>query len=154
VTAPRLPRAHDARTETSAGGVIYRWYGAVPHVLLIRDAYHHWGLPKGHLERGETADAAALREVEEETGLARLRLGPRLGTIDWFFRADGRLIHKFCHFFLMESPEGETVPQLEEGITACRWVPLCDAIREISYDNAREVLEQAAAALGCAVEDG
>jgi len=141
-------RARRARVETSAGGVIYRWRGKVPHILLIRDAYQHWGFPKGHLENGETPDAAALREVCEETGLAHLVLGPRLQTIDWYFRARGRLIHKFCHFYLIESPTGDTVPQREEGITACSWVPLPEALDRISYDNAREVLRHAAEALG------
>jgi 8-oxo-dGTP pyrophosphatase MutT (NUDIX family) len=134
--------------ETSAGGVIYRWRDEIPHVLLIRDSYQHWGLPKGHLEGSETPDLAALREVEEETGLDDLVLGPQLETIDWFFRAGGRLIHKYCHFYLIEAPTGETIPQLEEGITACCWVPLADAMRQISYDNAREVLRRAAEALG------
>jgi 8-oxo-dGTP pyrophosphatase MutT (NUDIX family) len=134
--------------ETSAGGVIYRWRDEVPHILLIRDSYQHWGLPKGHLEGSETPDLAALREVEEETGLEDLVLGPRLETIDWFFRAGDRLIHKYCHFYLIEAPTGETVPQREEGITACCWVPLPDAVRQISYDNAREVLRRAAEVLG------
>ena len=134
--------------ETSAGGVIYRWRGSTPYVLLIRDSYRHWGLPKGHLEEGETPDRAALREVEEETGLGHLVLGPELRTIDWFFRAQGRLIHKYCHFYLIESPTGETCPQEEEGITACHWVPLSEALEKISYDNAREVLRLAAERLG------
>lgn len=145
-------RTRHARVETSAGGVIYRWRGAVPYILLIRDAYQHWGFPKGHLERGETPDAAALREVGEETGLGDLVLGPQLQTIDWYFRARGALIHKFCHFFLIESPTGDAVPQREEGITACCWVPLPEALERISYDNAREVLRSAALALGCAEE--
>ena len=134
--------------ETSAGGVIFRWQGQTPLILLIRDAYHHWGLPKGHLEDGETPACAALREVEEETGLGDLVLGPPLQTIDWFFRARGRLIHKYCHFYLIEAPTGETCPQADEGITACAWVPLPDALRQISYDNARAVLRRAAVELG------
>lgn len=136
------------RIETSAGGVIYRWRGEVPHILLIRDGHSHWGLPKGHLESGETPSAAALREAREETGLADLVLGPKLDTIDWFFRARGRLIHKFCHFFLIESRTGDTVPEEAEGITACVWLPLPRAIEQISYDNAREVVRRAAAELG------
>ena len=115
----------------------------MPYVLLLRDSYQHWGLPKGHLEAGETPACAALREVEEETGLGDLVLGPELHTIDWFFRARGRLIHKYCHFYLIESPTGETCPQATEGITACAWVPLPQALEQISYDNAREVLRRA-----------
>ena len=141
-------RARIPRVETSAGGVIYRWRGEVPYVLLIRDGYRHWGLPKGHLESGETPAAAALREAREETGLVDLVLGPSLQTIDWFFRARGRLIHKFCHFFLIESRTGETAPDLSEGITACVWVPLPRALEQISYDNAREVVRRAATELG------
>lgn len=141
-------RRRRTRVETSAGGVIYRWRAGTPHILLIRDGYDHWGFPKGHLESGETPEAAALREVEEETGLADLVLGPRLQTIDWYFRAGGRLIHKFCHFYLIESPSGETLPQQAEGITACNWVPLPKALEQISYGNAREVLREAASELG------
>jgi 8-oxo-dGTP pyrophosphatase MutT (NUDIX family) len=138
--------------ETSAGGVIYRWSQGTAQVLLIRDRYQHWGFPKGHLEGAETAADAALREVEEETGLRELRLGPQLRTIDWYFRFRGRLIHKFCHFYLIESPEGDTCPQVEEGITECIWLPLQQAIDSISYDNAREVLRLAADVL-LAVDD-
>ena len=138
--APSVP----AVVETSAGGVIYRVTDGRAYVLLIRDRYQHWGFPKGHLEGGETAADAALREVEEETGLCELRLGPELRTIDWFFRFRGRLIHKYCHFYLIECPSGEVCPQLEEGITECVWLPLDEAIRSISYDNAREVLQLAA----------
>ncbi|HEX8695825.1 MAG TPA: NUDIX hydrolase [Longimicrobium sp.] len=133
-----------AVVETSAGGVIYRWAGGTAHILLIRDRYRHWGFPKGHVEGGETAADAALREVAEETGLTALRLERELRTIDWFFRFRGRLIHKYCHFYLIESPDGDTCPQVEEGITECVWLPLHQAIESISYDNAREVLRIAA----------
>ncbi len=137
-------RGGRARIETSAGGVIFRWHGEAAHVLLIRDRYQHWGFPKGHLEGEETPADAALREVREETGLGDLVLGPRLQTIDWFFRFRGRLIHKYCHFYLIEAPTGDTCPQEDEGITECVWLPLHEAIESISYDNAREVLRLAA----------
>ena len=152
---PRRRRGGGARTraviETSAGGVIYRWREGRAHVLLIRDAYQHWGFPKGHVEATETAADAALREVQEETGLCTLRLHQRLRTIDWFFRFRGKLIHKYCHFYLIESPEGDTCPQQEEGITECIWLPLDEAISSISYDNAREVLRLAAQQLDAAI---
>ena len=115
--------------------------------LLIRDSYRNWGFPKGHLEEGERPDAAALREVTEETGLTRLEMHAPVETIDWHFRFRGRLIHKVCHFFLMESADARTKPQRAEGITACRWARYDDASRLLSYANARAVLAHAHALL-------
>ncbi len=112
-------------------------------VLLIRDPYQNWGLPKGHVEEGESPGEAAVREVAEETGLRDLALGEELGTIDWFFRSGPRLIHKYCTFFTMESREGEPVPEADEGITECAWVPLDEAEARITYDNARAVVAEA-----------
>ena len=132
-----------ARRETSAGGVVFRVADGQPVFLLIRDSYDNWGFPKGHLERGEAAASAALREVTEETGLSGLRLMGEIETIDWFFRFRGRLIHKVCHFYLMETDQAETSPQRAEGITACRWAPYPEAERLISYANARDVLRRA-----------
>ncbi len=117
------------------------------HFLLIKDPYGKWGLPKGHLEGKESSDEAAVREVGEETGLDELRVGPSLGTIDWYFRLKGDLVHKFCEYFLMASRDGDARPEVEEGITECQWLPVPDAITTVAYDNAREVVERAAAAL-------
>ena len=111
--------------------------------LLIRDSYQNWGFPKGHLEAGEIPEAAALREVSEETGLSDLSVRGAIDTIDWFFRFRGQLIHKVCHFFLMETRESSTLPQRAEGITACRWSGFEEAQALISYSNAREVLRRA-----------
>lgn len=133
------------KQETSAGGVVFRIDDGRPLFLLIRDSYRNWGFPKGHLEDGESASAAALREVSEETGLDDLGLRGEIDAIDWYFRFRGRLIHKVCHFYLMEATHGNTKPQRAEGITACRWLPLEDAAELISYVNARDVLRRAAA---------
>ena len=145
-----MSRAH---IERSAGGVVVRDIDGTPHILLIRDPYRNWGLPKGHLERGEASADAALREVHEETGLEVLALGDELGTIDWYFRLQGRLIHKFCTFFLMTSAEGEAVPEVSEGITECLWLPAAAAVERISYDNARAVLQRATALLQGETDD-
>lgn len=140
---PPRPQAR-ARRETSAGGVVYRrGPDGVVRYLLIRDSYQNWGFPKGHVENGEPPADAARREVNEETGLQALDLRGPVEVIDWYFRFGGRTIHKFCHFFLFESASGDPVPQEEEGITACQWQPIADALTTISYDNARAVLQRA-----------
>ena len=114
------------------------------HFLLIRDPYGRWGLPKGHLEDGESAEEAAAREVREETGLDEVVLGPALGTIDWYFSLRGEVIHKFCDYFLMTSNEGVPDPEVKEGITECVWLPVEKAIQTVAYDNARQVVRKAA----------
>ena len=140
----RVPTPARAVEEYSAGGVVVRQIDGTMHVLLIRDPYQNWGLPKGHLEAGESGEDAALREVLEETGLTCVLVGETLPAIDWYFRREGRLVHKFCEFFLMRSEEGEATPAAEEGITECLWLPLRGAIEQITYDNARGVIEEAA----------
>ena len=123
-----------------------------PMFLLIRDSYQNWGFPKGHIEENEAPERAALREVGEETGLTGLLLHGAVETIDWYFRFRGRLVHKVCHFYLMQSGSGATCPQREEGITACRWLPFEEAVELISYANARGVLKRAATMVDSAVE--
>ncbi len=129
--------------ETSAGGVVFRCTPDGPRYLLILDTYRNWGFPKGHVDDREATDEAARREIAEETGLRDLQLHGRLGVIDWHFRLRGRLIHKYCHFYLFESPRGEPQPQAAEGISRCAWQPLDRALDAISYESSRAILRQA-----------
>lgn len=141
-----VERGHREATpveEQSAGGVIFRRAPEGVLWLVIRDSYRNWGFPKGHVEQGESAADAARREVGEETGLAELIHHAPALDIDWFFRFRGKLIHKSCAFFVFESPAGDASPQEEEGISACRWLPFDEALRVLSYANAREVLRVA-----------
>ena len=135
--------AREAREETSAGGIVFRIDRGKPRYLLIRDSYRNWGFPKGHLEAGEAPETAAIREVGEETGLRSLAIRGFIDAIEWDFRFRGQPIHKVCHFFLIESAKARTSPQRAEGITACRWMSFDEALRLLSYKNAREVLRRA-----------
>ena len=120
-----------------------RMIEGIIHCLVIRDRYGQWGLPKGHLEDGESSKQAALREVNEETGLTDLELSEQLGVTGWSFRAKGSVVHKSGTFYLMYSEEGDPMPQLEEGITECVWVPAHEACSKIKYKNLHQILQKA-----------
>ena len=139
----RPPKRPQTREEVSAGGIVVRRTPVEPLFLVIRDSYKNWGFPKGHLEDGEAPADAALREVCEETGLVSVRLVGAIQTIDWYFRFRGSLVHKVCHFYLLETDSEATTPQREEGITACRWESFDSAVGLVAYENAREVLKKA-----------
>ena len=144
-----------AEQEVSAGGIVFRRdRSGTPRFLLIRDSYRHWGFPKGHLEDDESPAEAAERETHEETGLIELIPHGPIKLIDWHFRFRGRYIHKYCHFFLFESPRGDPVPQTAEGITAARWETLDKALDVLSYDNARGVLRRGAEMTRCLIAVG
>lgn len=98
-----------------------------------------WSLPKGHVEQGETREQAAVREVEEETGIAGRILAP-LGSIDFWFVADGRRIHKTVHHFLMEKTGGALSADDAE-VVEVEWVPLPDVSARLAYADERRLLE-------------
>ena len=100
-----------------------------------------WGLPKGAVSEGETSEAAALREVREETGLDAEIVKP-LDTIEYFFRAGETLIKKRVDFYLMLHTGGELQPQLTE-VDDVEWVELPEAIERASFPSERKLLELA-----------
>lgn len=114
----------------------------LPHVALIATRNRtRWGLPKGAVGEGETSEAAALREVREETGIEAKIVKP-LDTIEYFFRAGDTLIQKRVDFYLMEYVAGELQPQLSE-VDDVEWVELSAALRRASFDSERKLLEMA-----------
>lgn len=135
--------------ETSAGGLVVDRASGEPKAALIgrldRRGRLRWSLPKGHVEAGETNEDAAIREVAEETGITGRVLAP-LGTIDFWFVADGRRIHKTVHHFLLMAQGGELSDEDVE-VEEVEWVPLTQLANRLAYDDERRLVEQVPALL-------
>ncbi|RME92372.1 MAG: NUDIX domain-containing protein [Bacteroidetes bacterium] len=103
----------------AAGGLVRNF--AKQWLLIFRRGY--WDLPKGKIDAGESREAAAMREVREETGLQRLELGPALPTTYHTYTDDrGRRILKPTYWFVMDTQETTLIPQVEEDIEEAVWM--------------------------------
>ena len=100
-----------------------------------------WSLPKGHIEKGETAEQTAMREVAEETGIQGDVLAS-LGSIDYWFVTEGRRVHKTVHHYLMRFREGELSDDDLE-VSEVAWVPLQDLASRLAYADERRLAEVA-----------
>jgi 8-oxo-(d)GTP phosphatase len=119
----------------AAGGIVLRGEGPERSVALVhRPRYDDWSFPKGKLDDGEDEATAALREVEEETGL-RCHLGPSVGAVTY---RDRRGRAKVVRYFQMDANGGGFAPNHE--VDELRWVPLEDAARLLSYAHDRRLL--------------
>jgi 8-oxo-dGTP pyrophosphatase MutT (NUDIX family) len=129
--------------EVSAGGVVVR-NGEVLVIVPGRraaDGSAVLGLPKGHLDEGETIVQAATREVREETGVEAECLG-ELGEVRYWYVRDRRRIAKSVFFFLFSYVSGDPADHDEEVVEA-RWMALSEAREALSYPGEREMVARA-----------
>jgi ADP-ribose pyrophosphatase YjhB (NUDIX family) len=129
-----------AAYEHSAGGLVVR----AGKVLLVQvenlKGEIVWCLPKGHLEEGETAEQAALREVEEETGW-RCRVVEKLERVHYFFKRQGKLVSKDVDWFVMAAGKKVGTPDAVE-VRAVKWAPLEKARELLKYPSDLKMLEK------------
>lgn len=120
--------------EKAAGGLVYNPKGEI--LFIYRNG--KWDLPKGGIEKNEKKKQAAIREVEEETGVKKLKIIEKLEKTYHIFKRNGKFKLKVTHWYKMESSfEGTPKPQTEEGIEKAIWVKSEDVptLLENSYEN-------------------
>ncbi|MEZ4958897.1 MAG: NUDIX domain-containing protein [Saprospiraceae bacterium] len=125
----------------AAGGAVTNPDGQ--YLLIFRRGF--WDLPKGKIDKGETPPLAALREVEEETGLTHLQLGEHLLDTWHTYQLDGKRILKTTYWFSMKTTQNDLTPQTEEDIEQAVWMELDTFLQKPHkvYGNILDVLQKA-----------
>lgn len=139
-----------ARQERSAGFVVFRVTPeGIPHYLLL-DYGRHWDFPKGHLEGEEDDLTAARRELLEETGIKEARVVPGFRhQITYYFRDRKKgLVRKTVVFFLGQTNADAPDIVLSHEHEGFTFLPFDQALKRITYPNARHVLKLAHETLG------
>jgi 8-oxo-dGTP pyrophosphatase MutT (NUDIX family) len=148
------------KREFSAGGIVVKRIRGRWHLAAIRPRRDHhapeiWALPKGRIDEGESGAETAVREVQEETGIAG-EVVQKLGDVRYVYTQTwnpgrGTRIFKVVSFFLLRATGGR-IGDLPEGmeieVAEARWLPLDAAPQELSYKGEQEMAEKAIGVLG------
>jgi ADP-ribose pyrophosphatase YjhB (NUDIX family) len=130
--------------EVSAGGLVVDRSGKLGLLIGRKDLKDAsgkrilWSLPKGHIEEGETPEEAALREVQEETGIES-GIEKSLGIIDFWFMAGGKRIHKTVHHYLFRESGGILAAQ-ESEVDEVAWFPLAEIVERLAYPDEKKLI--------------
>jgi 8-oxo-dGTP pyrophosphatase MutT (NUDIX family) len=130
------------RTEhhRSAGGLVVR--GAEILLISTRNG-RRWQLPKGHIEAGETATDAAVREVREETGVTGRIVAPLPEVEYWYVEKGALRVHKHVDYFLLAYLSGSAADFDAREVSGAGWFSWDEGLGKLSFDNERRVAEQA-----------
>lgn len=138
--------AKKANFELSSGGVVFRKRGETSEILLIKDSYGKWSLPKGHvaIKEQEPVVQAALREITEETGLKKIKAVSKIDEIKYLFKLKGKLIYKKVVFYLVQSLDlNEKVVFQKKELKGAKWYRLEEALKKIGYKNTAKTIQKA-----------
>ena len=123
----------------AAGGVVFNEKEEV--LVIFRREF--WDLPKGKIDKGESPEEAAVREVQEETGLKNILLGKHILDTYHTYELKGKRILKKTYWFEMKTTDMQLIPQQEEDIEQAEWVVLADFLnsKPVIYGNILIVLD-------------
>jgi 8-oxo-dGTP pyrophosphatase MutT (NUDIX family) len=127
--------------EFSAGGLVIRNLRGRPHVAVVRVRDRILALPKGHPEKGESSQEAALREVREETGLEATPV-EKLGDIRYWYARDGDRELKIVSFFLLRYRSGR-LDDHDHEVEEALWIPLEEAPAKLAYRGEKDMAKTA-----------
>lgn len=127
---------------THAGGAVFRRRGDTVEYLLVaaKDTADEWVLPKGHIDRNESLETAAIREVAEETGVTARIVGRIPGRVNFAAVHDGAPEVVRAIFFLMEHSGDADIPAENRAL---HWLALDDALAALAFPESRDVLSRA-----------
>lgn len=137
------------KMEKSAGFVIYKKKKQDPEFLFLKYPSEdrerdYWGLPKGHIEEGESAEEAALRELFEETGIEEneIKIIPDFKEFNkYYFKSEEETVFKIVVYFLAETKK-ETVAVSNEH-RDFKWANFEEAMKLMPFENTRRVVKRA-----------
>jgi 8-oxo-dGTP diphosphatase len=153
----RIERRYDVhmpviptQEQVSAGGVVFRRkQGSIEIILISVGASGRWQLPKGLIEKSETPQEAAAREVGEETGTEAALVGPIDPIEYWFYGASGGRrvrFHKLVYFYLFEYRSGN-VKAHDHEVNEARWVEISQGHEMLAFKSEKKIVEKARAML-------
>jgi len=127
--------------EKSCGAVVYVKNSEVKYLLLQYEA-GHWDFVKGNVEEGESEQETTLRELREETGIADAPfISGFKEKISYFYKRQGATVYKEVVFFLMEAKNTDVKLSFEH--IAFDWLTYAEAMKKLTFKNAKDVLQRA-----------
>lgn len=126
----------------AAGGIVYRVTAEQEvEILLIKKRGGYWSLPKGRLKPGETSEAAACREIYEETGI-KGRIEAQVRQVNYTVVVKQRRQRKVVTYYLLQATAGTPRPHSREQIIKVRWFPLDVALQRLQRKRLRKVVKR------------
>jgi 8-oxo-dGTP pyrophosphatase MutT (NUDIX family) len=139
------------KLQFSAGGVAFRKEGGHIEVALISVGEgNRWQLPKGLVDKGESTETAALREVREEAGIDAAII-ERIDKVEYWYVAKEQAsrvrYHKFVYFYLLRYTSGD-VRDHDHEVNEARWFNIDEAIEKLAFDSEKKIMEKAKELIG------